>query len=90
MVYMFVNGGAMRDGPVHHHIASAPFVGERRTAGRYRFFSVDDEFPGLWPVGEGGYRIEGEVYDVPLEVLRDGLLPSEPAELELEIGRAHV
>lgn len=85
MVSMFVNGGGMRGGPVHHHIAAAPFVGETRTAGRYRFFSVHDEFPGLWPVADGGYRIDGEVYDVSLAVLRDGLLPSEPPELELGI-----
>lgn len=85
MVYMFLNGGGMRGGPVHHHIAAAPFVGPARTAARYRFYAVRDEFPGLWPVGPGGYTIDGEVYDTPLEMLRDHLLPSEPPELELGV-----
>ncbi|MGH3343594.1 MAG: allophanate hydrolase-related protein [Carbonactinosporaceae bacterium] len=85
MVYMFLNGGGMRGGPAHHHIAGTPYLGEVTTAARYRFFAVGHEFPGLWPVGEGGRSIAGELYDVPLEVLRDGLLPDEPAELELGV-----
>ncbi|MGH3326608.1 MAG: allophanate hydrolase-related protein [Streptomycetales bacterium] len=85
MVYMFLNGGGMRGGPVHHHIAGTPFLGEARTAARYRFFAVGDDFPGLWPVAEGGGSIAGELYDVPLEALRDNLLPDEPAELELGV-----
>lgn len=85
MVHMFLNGGGMRGGPVHHHIASAPFVRETRTAPKYLFFSVRDEFPALWPVRDGGHAIVGEVYDVPLEMLRDGLLPDEPPELELSV-----
>jgi gamma-glutamylcyclotransferase (GGCT)/AIG2-like uncharacterized protein YtfP len=44
---------------------------------------VRDEFPGLVPVAEGGGVVRGELYDVPLEVLRDSFLPHEPAELEL-------
>jgi hypothetical protein len=36
-------------------------------------------------VGEVGYAVAGEVYDVPLEVLRDSLLPAEPEELELGV-----
>ena len=32
-----------------------------------------------------GYAVAGEVYDVPLEVLRDSLLPAEPEELELGV-----
>lgn len=85
MVYMFLNGEGMRGGRVHHHIAGTPFVGERRTAAKYRFYSVRDEFPGLWPASQAGYGIDGEVYDVPLEMLRDELLPDEPPELELGI-----
>lgn len=85
MVYMFLNGGGMRGGPVHDHIAGAPLVAETRTAPRYRFYAVNDSFPGLDPVAEGGVAVEGELYDVPWEVLRDGLMPNEPAELELGI-----
>ena len=77
------NGEGMRGGAVHHTIAAHPFLGEVETAPRYRFFSVRDEFPGLVPVGAGGGVVRGELYDVPLEVLRDSFLPHEPAELEL-------
>ncbi|MGH3331322.1 MAG: allophanate hydrolase-related protein [Nocardioidaceae bacterium] len=80
------NGEGMRGGAVHHNIADQPFVGERETAARYRFFSVRDEFPGLLPVGEGsGGSVRGELFDVPLEVLRDRFLPDEPPELELGV-----
>jgi gamma-glutamylcyclotransferase (GGCT)/AIG2-like uncharacterized protein YtfP len=84
-VPLFVNGGGMRGGNIHHSIEGNKFLGEARTAPRYRFFSVRDEFPGLWPVEEGGASIEGELYEVPLEVIRDSFMPSEPPELELGV-----
>jgi len=83
MVYMFLNGGGMRGGPLHHHLRGAPLVAETRTAPRYRFYSVNDQFPALAPVPTGGVAVAGEVYDLPLETLRDSLLPAEPPELEL-------
>jgi gamma-glutamylcyclotransferase (GGCT)/AIG2-like uncharacterized protein YtfP len=85
MAYMFLNGGGMRGGPVHDHIEGVPLVGEARTAPRYRFYSVRDEFPALYPDPDGGAPIAGELYDVPMEMLRDALLPAEPPELELGI-----
>jgi Allophanate hydrolase C-terminal domain len=84
-VPLFVNGGGMRGGEVHYSIEGLPFLGEARTAPRYRFFSVRDEFPGLWPVDEGGVSIPGELYDVPLDVIRDRFIPAEPPELELSV-----
>jgi hypothetical protein len=84
-VPLFVNGGGMRGGDVHHSIEGLPFLGEARTAPRYRFFSVRDEFPGLWPVAEGGVSVPGELYDVPLDVIRDRFIPAEPPELELSV-----
>ncbi len=83
MVLLMTNGEGMRGGAVHHTIADHPFLGEVETAPKYRFFSVRDEFPALVPVDEGGGVVRGELYDVPLEVLRDSFLPSEPPELEL-------
>ena len=83
MVLLMTNGEGMRGGAVHHTIADHPFLGEVETAPRYRFFSVRDEFPGLVPVPEGGGVVRGELYDVPLEVLRDSFLAHEPPELEL-------
>ena len=86
MVLLMTNGEGMRGGRNHHTIADQPFLGERVTASRYRFFSVRDEFPGLLPVDdESGGSIRGELYDVPLEVLHDRFLPDEPSELELGV-----
>jgi gamma-glutamylcyclotransferase (GGCT)/AIG2-like uncharacterized protein YtfP len=84
MAWMFLNGDGMRGGRAHHAIAGAPFLGERRTAPRYRFYSVRDEFPALFPAAAGGGRILGELYDVPMDKLR-ALLAAEPPELELSI-----
>lgn len=82
---MFLNGGAMRGGPLNHLLGDAPLLGEVRTAARYRFYSVGDRFPALQEVSSGGVEVAGEVYDVPMEVLRESLLPVEPAELELGV-----
>ena len=86
MVYLMTNGEGMRGGSVHHTIADQTFVGERETAPKYRFFSIRDEFPGIFPVGlEEGGSVRGELYDVPLEVIRDRFLLDEPPELELGV-----
>jgi gamma-glutamylcyclotransferase (GGCT)/AIG2-like uncharacterized protein YtfP len=85
MVLMFLNGGAMAGGPLHPLLRGAPLVGATRTAPRYRFWSVGGRFPALQPVESGGVAVAGEVYDVPLAVLRGSLLPAEPAELELGV-----
>src|SRR6266545_6302400 len=71
MVNLFLNGEAMRGGRLHHTVAGHPFLGEVRTAPRYRFYSVRDEFPGLAPAADGadGAGIAGELYDVPLAVI---------------------
>jgi hypothetical protein len=81
---MFLTGDGMSGGALHHHIAGAPLLGERRTVPRYRFYSVRDEFPALCPAGEGGAAILGELYDVPMGQLWD-LLAGEPPELELSM-----
>jgi gamma-glutamylcyclotransferase (GGCT)/AIG2-like uncharacterized protein YtfP len=82
---MFLNGDGMRGGRAHYTIEGVPLVGQRRTAPKYRFYSVRDEFPALYPAasGEGG-AILGELYDVPMKPLRD-LLDTEPPELELAV-----
>ena len=84
VVRMFLTGDGMRGGPLHRHIEGAEFLGGRRTLPRYRFYSVRDEFPALSPVGDGGYAILGELYEVPMARLH-GLLAREPPELELSI-----
>jgi hypothetical protein len=81
---MFLTGDGMRGGPLHRHIAGAVLIGERRTLPCYRFYSVRDRFPALCLVSEGGERILGELYEVPMPRLRE-LLAREPPELELSI-----
>lgn len=85
MPLMFLNGGAMRGGPLNHLLGDSPLVGRVRTAPRYRFYSVDDRFPALDEVEQGGVSVVGELYDADWSVLRETLLPTEPAELELGI-----
>jgi hypothetical protein len=84
LALMFLTGDGMSDGPLHRHISGAPLIGERRTAPRYRFYSIRDEFPALCPVGEAGAPILGELYDVPMGRLWE-LLTHEPLELELSM-----
>ena len=84
MALMFLNGDGMRGGPAHYTIEGVPLIGEVRTAPLYRFYSVRDEFPALYPVADGGQPVLGELYDVPMGPL-SALLATEPPELELSI-----
>ena len=86
MTLMFLTGDGMSGGPLHGELRGAPLVAVTRTAARYRFWAVGGRFPALEPVPADGYPVAGEVYDVPLPVLRDHLLPAEPPELELGIA----
>lgn len=84
-VPLFLNGEGMRGGRVHPHVAHYPFLGEASTAPRYRFYAVEGRFPALWPVAQGGVSVPGELYDLPLEAVRDAFMPVEPPELELGV-----
>ncbi|MCA8863040.1 MULTISPECIES: gamma-glutamylcyclotransferase [unclassified Halomonas] len=84
-VLMFVNGQAMSGGSINFALQEAKFLGAAKTAAKYRFYSVRDEFPGLWPVEQGGQSIPGELYEVSYAQLRESLLPNEPSELELGV-----
>ena len=86
MVHMFLNGGGMKGGNLHHLIGGAPFVGPAKTLPIYRLHSVGDDHPALQTAAAGdGATIEGELYDIDLAVLRTSLLPAEPADLELGV-----
>ena len=84
-VPLFLNGEGMRGGRVHPSIAHYTYLGEARTAPRYRFYVCDGRFPALWPVAEGGVSVPGELYALPLEAVRDEFMPVEPPELELAV-----
>jgi hypothetical protein len=84
MARIFFNGQAMVGGPFHASVADA-LIGPVRTAPGYRFFSIRDVCPGLLAAPGADTAIEGELYDISLEHLRDVILPGEPAELELGV-----
>ena len=65
---LFVNGGLMRGLSFHGNLDGAEFLGEDRTAPRYRLFSIGDVHPGMFEVSEGGVSVAGEIYRVPTEV----------------------
>jgi gamma-glutamylcyclotransferase (GGCT)/AIG2-like uncharacterized protein YtfP len=73
----------MRGGLLHHQLQGTPLLCVARSAPKYRYFSVGDRFPAMHSSGTGSIR--GEVYDLPLTVLRDHLLPAEPPELEIGV-----
>lgn len=83
MTLTFLNGTAMAGEKDHSCHSGSTFLGPARTAARYRFVAVRDEFPGLLPVATAGRMIEGELYDIPEDILKERLLPAEPRELEL-------
>ena len=85
VVPLFLNGEGMRGGRVHPSIARYTFLGEARTAPRYRFYACEGGFPALWQVSEGGVSVPGELYALPLEAVRDEFMPVEPPELELAV-----
>jgi gamma-glutamylcyclotransferase (GGCT)/AIG2-like uncharacterized protein YtfP len=84
-IRMFVNGQAMSGGVLNSALDGAMFLGEIKTAKRYRFYSFNDEFPGLYEDDKNGDSILGELYKVSYSQLRDKLLPNEPKELELSV-----
>lgn len=86
MPRMFLNGTAMSGGADHHLVGGAECVAKTTTAKRYRFHAVDGRYPGLEDVGaDAGVAVEGEVYELSYEQLREVLLPGEPDGLELGV-----
>ncbi|GAY12333.1 gamma-glutamylcyclotransferase [Pseudonocardia sp. N23] len=83
---MFLNGTAMAGGADHHLAGGAPCLASTTTAKRYRFHAVGGAYPALEDVGaDQGAAVQGEVYELSYEQLRDVLLPGEPAGLELGV-----
>ena len=69
-IELFVNGTLMRGLELHGNLEGAEFLGEFRTAPRYRPYSIDDRHPGMFEVEVGGVAIRGELYRLPDEVWR--------------------
>ena len=85
MPRMFLNGTAMSGGADHHLVGSSTLLGDARTAPRYRFHAVADRYPALEDIGSGGVSVQGELYEMSYDQLREVLLPGEPAGLELGV-----
>jgi gamma-glutamylcyclotransferase (GGCT)/AIG2-like uncharacterized protein YtfP len=82
---MFLNGTAMSGGADHHLVGASALLTRTVTAPRYRFHSVADRYPALEDIGAGGAAVQGELYDMSYDQLREVLLPAEPAGLELGV-----
>lgn len=65
---LFVNGTLMRGLKLHANLDGAEFLGEFRTAPKYRIFSIGDVHPGMYRVERGGISVPGEIYWLPDDV----------------------
>ena len=65
---LFVNGTLMRGLKLNQNLDGADFLGEVRTAPRYRLYTIDDVHPGMFEVASGGVSVSGELYRLPPEV----------------------
>jgi gamma-glutamylcyclotransferase (GGCT)/AIG2-like uncharacterized protein YtfP len=91
MSLFFFYGTFMRGQPGEANLAGTTFLGEARTAPRYRIYSIRDEHPLVLEVGTGGASIAGQLHDVP-EELWEKIFAAEPpglhfGKVELADGR---
>jgi gamma-glutamylaminecyclotransferase len=95
---VFICGSALRGQPDHQNLQSAAFLGEAKTAPKYRLHAVKNGWhPGIYEVSEAssdGISIPGEIYELNLEQY-DYLVSTEPpdmypAEVELENGETAI
>lgn len=68
---LFVNGTLMRGLELHGNLDGAELLEETATAPRYRVHAIEGRHPGMYPAGddEEGAAVDGELYQVPAEVL---------------------
>ena len=76
----FICGSALRGQPDHKNLGDAKFLGQIRTAPRYRLHSVRDQHPGIYEVPDGGVSILGELYEFT-EEQHEHLMANEPPDL---------
>jgi gamma-glutamylcyclotransferase (GGCT)/AIG2-like uncharacterized protein YtfP len=83
-VHVFVNGTLMKGLELHANLDGARFCGEWTTAPRYRLYSAEDRHPAMIKDDAQGVAVAGELYEVPLPVLRN-VLEGEPPGLGLGV-----
>jgi gamma-glutamylcyclotransferase (GGCT)/AIG2-like uncharacterized protein YtfP len=81
----------MRGQRLHQNLSGAEFLGEVRTAPRYRLYSIRDEHPAMFETAHGGVAVRGELFGLSQEILKR-VEAGEPRGLyrgvvELEDGR---
>jgi gamma-glutamylaminecyclotransferase len=78
-IRFFICGSAFRGQPDHAVLEGARFLGEVRTAPRYRIHSVKDAHPAVYLVTRDGVRAAGEFYVTAAQ--HENLLAQEPPDL---------
>ena len=83
--HVFICGSALRGQPDHQNLQSATFVGEAKTAPKYRLHAVKDGWhPGIYEVTDEaeveGISIPGEIYELTPEQY-DYLVSTEPPDM---------
>ncbi len=81
-ICLAVNGTLMRGLPLNANFLAlgATFVGEAVTAARYRLWSIEDCYPAMQRVSQGGGAIAVELWQLPAASLA-ALLHQEPPGL---------
>jgi gamma-glutamylcyclotransferase (GGCT)/AIG2-like uncharacterized protein YtfP len=83
-VHLFVNGTLMTGEELHPNLDGARLCGEWTTAPAYRLYSVGDRHPAMVRDDARGVGVTGELYEVPLPVLRN-VLEGEPPGLGIGV-----
>lgn len=83
--HVFICGSALRGQPDHQNLQSATFLGEAKTAPKYRLHAVKNGWhPGIYEVTAeaktGGISIPGEIYELTPEQY-DYLVSTEPPDM---------
>lgn len=88
-VNLAVNGTLMRGLELNSNLQAmeATFIREAKTEPTYRLWSIDDCYPAMLRVREGGAAIAVEVWAVPVEGLSKLLWQEPPG---LCIGKVHL
>lgn len=88
-IHLAVNGTLMRGLELNRNLQNvgAAFVTETTTASIYRLWSIDDRYPAMIRVAEGGSAIIVEVWAVPPEGICEILLQEPPG---LAIGKVYL
>ncbi|NJM96902.1 MAG: gamma-glutamylcyclotransferase [Phormidesmis sp. RL_2_1] len=79
--HVFICGSALRGQPDHQNLQSATFLGEAKTAPKYRLHAVKDGWhPGIYETAANGISIPGEIYELTAEQY-DYLVSTEPPDM---------